>query len=305
MSEEHAIAVKTPMDFAVMEKTADVMAKSGLFPIWNSKERVMTLMMLCQSEGIDPLSAVNRYDYINGRIAKKATAIQADFQAAGGKVEWLESTNEIAKVKLTTKEGQVHIETFTIEDAGRAQLVKPNSGWTKYPKAMLRARSLTFGVRAVDPGSLNLMMSSEEAVDVPQVAEINVTPVVTETAPEDQLIKPDETPAIEPEVVEEVKKDDKQAKTPKKEPKPKKPVAKTKKGTEPKIDDEVSEPVVEDVHAKTREWVQNIDEDKVNNFLAKIGWGKINELTDDNLEYIAREMDSFEKNVNKLAEEGE
>jgi len=295
---EHAIAKREPMDFGQMEKAAEVMANSGLFPVWNSKERVMTLMMLCQAEGIDPLTGVNRYDYINGRIAKKATAIQADFQAMGGKVEWVKCTNEVAKVKITTPEGTKHEEEFTIDDARQAQLVKPNSGWTKYPKAMLRARCITFAIRAACPQVLNLMLSSEEAQDTEPVREINVTPMtitetLAQTSEEDQLIKEEPT--------EEVS-NAKDA-SPEEEPEQEE----SGKGEEEAVEPEVVEPVdgeseeVVDEFDEIKEWMKSLGVKEVNAFLKSINWPTMSKLTDENLTYIIQNKPSFEGQVKKLA----
>jgi len=41
--------------------------------------------------------------------------------------------------------------TFTMEDAKRAELVKPGSGWVKYPQAMLFARAISAGCRTFTP----------------------------------------------------------------------------------------------------------------------------------------------------------
>jgi hypothetical protein len=154
------------MSFGDMEQAANFIVEGKLFPQWNTVPKVMTLMLLCKSEGIDPISAINRYDNINGRIAKKSQSILGDFLAIGGKVEWLECNEEKARGKFTTPDGVEHIEEFNMDDARRAGLVKPGSGWVKYPKAMLRARCITFALRAVYPQSLNMMLSSEEAQDI-------------------------------------------------------------------------------------------------------------------------------------------
>jgi hypothetical protein len=45
--------------------------------------------------------------------------------------------------------------TFTIEDAKRAELVKPDSGWVKYPQAMLFARAISTGCRTYTPDVFN------------------------------------------------------------------------------------------------------------------------------------------------------
>jgi hypothetical protein len=149
------------MSISDMEAAAEMMAGSGLFPSWDTKEKVMTLMLLSRAEGCDPVTAVNRYENIQGRVSKKPNAMLADFISAGGKVEWIKSTNDIAEGKFTTPHGVEHVEQFTIEDARRAELAGKGN-WKKYPKAMLKARCISAALRAVFPSATNLMHTTDE-----------------------------------------------------------------------------------------------------------------------------------------------
>jgi len=193
----------TEMSMNDMKEAAELIVEGKLFPTWDTVPKVMTLMLLCKSEGSDPLSAVNRYENIQGKISKKSGSILSDFIQLGGKVEWVESSIEKVSGKFTTPDGIEHVETFTMEDSRRAGLVRPNSGWTRYPLSMLRARCITFALRAVYPQSLNLMVSSEEAQDIP---EKNVTPeakkLTTPAEPPTEIIKPKEEKVVEAKVVE-------------------------------------------------------------------------------------------------------
>ena len=193
------IAKVNPMKLSEMKEVAGVMATSGIFnKNWNTPEKIMTLMLLCQAEGSDPLSAVNRYDNIQGTIGKKPQAALCDFIRAGGKVEWLESTNLISTGKFTTPSDVEHVEEFTIEDAKRAKIYKTGGAWEKYPKAMLRARCISFALRAVYPAATNLMYSTDEVRDFKsgerEMKTVQSTSMFTENEQE---------PKIEQEVIEE------------------------------------------------------------------------------------------------------
>jgi hypothetical protein len=61
---------------------------------------------------------------------------------AGVRIEWLESTDAIATLRLT-RDGVEHEETWTIEGARKAGLAGKSGPWQTYPKAMLRARPAT------------------------------------------------------------------------------------------------------------------------------------------------------------------
>ena len=145
-------------DLQTIAKTFD---EGGLFPQWKGEAQILSLMLVCQSEGCDPVSAMQRYDNIQGRVSKKPIAMLEDFIKAGGKHQWIESTDKIAKLRLITPNGSEHIETFTIEDAKKAQL-SGKDVWRKYPKAMLRARCTSAGLRAADPAATNLLYTPEE-----------------------------------------------------------------------------------------------------------------------------------------------
>ncbi len=72
-----------------IERMSQVVVKSGLFGI-KTPDQAMSLMLLCQAEGMSPVIAVRDYHIIQGRPALKADAMLARFQSAGGKVRWTE-----------------------------------------------------------------------------------------------------------------------------------------------------------------------------------------------------------------------
>jgi hypothetical protein len=59
---------------------ARAVADSGLFGM--DQAQAMTLMLLAQSEGVDPIQALRRYQVLRGRPGVAADAMLADFQAA-------------------------------------------------------------------------------------------------------------------------------------------------------------------------------------------------------------------------------
>ena len=270
-----AIAKATPqavMSTNDMKEAANMIVEGKLFPQWNTVPKIMTLMLLCRAEGIDPISAIQRYDNIQGRITKKSQAILGDFIAVGGKVEWIENTPEKVTGKFTTPSEVEHTETFTMDDARRAGLVKPGSAWIKYPTAMLRARCITFALRAIFPQSLNMMLSSEEVQDMPATTrqvEENSVPTITETVqtttPSKQIVTPSNT---------------------KPEPANEEPI--------------VNAEVVGDTPDDIRAWLKTKDAKKVNAFLKKINWGTISKLTEANLKTIADRRDSFEEKIDAM-----
>jgi hypothetical protein len=150
--------------FQDMQSMAVAIAKSGLFGM-KSENEVLALMAVAQAEGLHPATAARDFHIIGGKPALKADAMLARFQNAGGKVEWTIYTDTIVVgVFSHPNGGRVSIE-WTIEQAQRIGLVKPGSGWQKFPRAMLRSRCISEGIRTVFPGSVTGFYSPEEVQD--------------------------------------------------------------------------------------------------------------------------------------------
>ena len=146
-----------------MKLMANDVARSGMFG-FKSVEQASTLMLIAQSEGIHPVRAMAMYDIINGKPALKSNEILARFQDSGGSVEWIETTDKIAKGKFThPRGGSITIE-WTMQRAVAADLANKDN-WKKFPSQMLRARCVTEAVRAIYPRCLNNMYSVEEVQD--------------------------------------------------------------------------------------------------------------------------------------------
>jgi hypothetical protein len=167
----------TEVSFQQMERMAVAVAKSGMFGA-KQPEQALALMMLAQAEGMHPMIAARDYHIINGRPALKADTMLARFQTAGGSVHWREYTDMACTGIFTHPQaGSVAVE-WTIERAERAGLTK-NPTWRSYPRAMLRARCISEGVRTCFPGVAVGTYSVEEAQDMEPV---DVTPPSVERA---------------------------------------------------------------------------------------------------------------------------
>jgi len=141
-------------------------AKSRLFGL--DEAQAFTLMLLAQSEGIHPIKAVQRYHVIQGRPAMKADAMLADFQRAGGTVEWLTESDDKEKCEALFKhpkhapQGQTI--RFGLNDAKTAKLDGKDI-WKQYPAAMMRARVISIGIRMLLPGIVAGLYTPEETAD--------------------------------------------------------------------------------------------------------------------------------------------
>jgi hypothetical protein len=150
--------------FQDMQQMAKAIADSRLFGLTDVNQ-VLALGMVAQAEGHPFATAARDYHVISGRPALKADAMMARFQAAGGKVNWEVYTDEKVTGTFSHPNGGSLVVTWTLDQARSIGLVKPGSGWQKFPRAMLRSRCISEGIRSVYPGSVTGFYSPEEVQD--------------------------------------------------------------------------------------------------------------------------------------------
>ena len=151
------------ISFQQVERMAVAVAKSGLFGM-KTPEQALALMIVAQAEGRHPATAAQDYHIIQGRPSLKADTMLARFQQAGGKVDW--HTYSDAKCEGTFSHpqgGSVRID-WTMERAKQAGLTSKDN-WKNYPRAMLRARVISEGIRTVYPGVAIGVYTPEEIED--------------------------------------------------------------------------------------------------------------------------------------------
>jgi len=178
------------VSFNDMQSMAEAIAKSGLFGMKDTNS-VLALMAVAQAEGLHPATAARDFHIIQGRPALKADAMLARFQNAGGKVDWTEYTDARVTGVFTHPNGGSLAVSWTIEQATKIGLVKPGSGWQKFPRAMLRSRCISEGIRSVFPGSVTGFYSPEEVSDFndPPIKDITPTKTAIEATKKDLLIE--------------------------------------------------------------------------------------------------------------------
>jgi hypothetical protein len=146
-----------------IERMAVAVAKSGLFGI-KSPEQAIALMLIAQAEGMHPAIAARDYHIIQGRPSLKSDAMLARFQAAGGKVVWNEYSDKNVSGTFTHPAGGSATVAWSIDQAKAAGLTGKDV-WKQYPRAMLRARVISEGIRTVYPGVSVGVYTPEEIED--------------------------------------------------------------------------------------------------------------------------------------------
>jgi len=159
--ESHAISAPVH-SFDDMDRMADVLAQSGLFGVKN-KTQAMALMLVAQAEGEHPMSVATDYDIIQGKGTRKTHSVLARFQAMGGKIDWHELTDLRAEATFSHPKGGALRLEWTFDMAKKAGLTNKDN-WKSYARAMLRARLIAEGVRAVYPAAIGGWQVPEEAM---------------------------------------------------------------------------------------------------------------------------------------------
>lgn len=147
-----------------IERMAVSVARSGLFG-FKTPDQAMALMLVAQAENLHPAKAIQEYHIINGKPTLKADAMLARFQAAGGRVEWIEYTDTKVVGKFSHQSGGSVTVEWTVEMGRKAGLLG-NPTWTKYPRQMLRSRCIAEGIRTVFPSVIVGSYSEEEGEDM-------------------------------------------------------------------------------------------------------------------------------------------
>lgn len=148
-----------------MQVMANAIAKSGLFGM-KTPEQALALMLVAQAEGSHPATITQDYDIIQGKACRKTHSVMARFQQMGGSVQWHELTDTTADATFSHQKGGSLRIIWTFEQARKAGLTNKDN-WKNYPRAMLRARVIAEGVRAVFPAAIGGMLIAEEANDLP------------------------------------------------------------------------------------------------------------------------------------------
>lgn len=146
-----------------MREMAGVFFRSGAIPKYIANaEQLIVVLQTGKEMGLYPMEAINNLYIVNGRVAMQGALMLARLHQFGVKLEWLEETEKIAKVKFTGLDRPDYTASFTIEEASKGGLLNKQGPWHQYPKNMLRWRALAFGTRIYCPEILQGMHTVEE-----------------------------------------------------------------------------------------------------------------------------------------------
>lgn len=151
MNEELNLAVVPPThvaDLPALMQLATQLVPTGFLPDHiKTPGQAVAIILSGRELGIGPMLALRSIYMIKGKIELSADLQLSLFKRDGGQAEFTELNESKATLKLKHPNGDAHTESFSMEDAKRAMLGGDN--WKKYPKAMLRSRVITAGLKSI------------------------------------------------------------------------------------------------------------------------------------------------------------
>lgn len=158
----------TPQIWRMIESIAPAMHKSRLFGI-SSPDAAAVIMLKGYELGLGLSASFEFIHLIQGRPSlapRGALAIlQNHPELAGLKIEDLTDDKgqpHACRVWMKRQSGFEYTVEFSMEDARRAQLVKEDSNWEKYPANMLRWRAVGFCADVVFPDVIGGLKRADE-----------------------------------------------------------------------------------------------------------------------------------------------
>lgn len=165
--EPREMAAFNPHYIETVEKVAEKLAKSGMFPNRN-KDQLAVIIMQGHELGLGTMQAVNGLYVIGGRAALRAE-LAVSLVLNSGKAEWFfihpdsSPTSVTAVTKRVNAPKEITL-TWTMQDAQAAGLMS-NQNYKKYPQRMLEARAMMALARQVYPDVLMGLYAKEELED--------------------------------------------------------------------------------------------------------------------------------------------
>ncbi len=166
-TKELAADVFNPRTLVEAHQLASALYKSGLLPSEiKSAEAAFAILAKGHELGLKPMQSFDLICVIKGKPSLSAAGMRALCLARPDVCEYFRNVETTAtKAAFETKrrgDPQPVELTFTIEEAKRAGLVRPDSNWSKWPERMLEARASSALARLVYPDLVGGVYTPEE-----------------------------------------------------------------------------------------------------------------------------------------------
>jgi hypothetical protein len=153
---------------------------SGLVPkSLKTPEMAMIVMLKGRELGLKPMQSLNHIYVVNGAAAVDTKVLAALFLARGNSFFPVKSSADECTIKFSNRAGDTFTFTMTMAECKQAKwdqtwdydtkTYKSKPTWTAMPSIMLFYRTLSNGIRRVDPGCLLDTLTDDEVLDALQV----------------------------------------------------------------------------------------------------------------------------------------
>jgi hypothetical protein len=165
----------------------DQLRRTGFLPS-HIKDGVSfaAIVLMGRELGMGTMAACRKLQVIKGTVTERADSQLARFKSCGGRAQFKELTETRAVLVLRHPNGDEHTETFTLDDAKRAGLAS-NDNYAKHPKAMLRSRAITAGLKSIGWEGAVGIYDPDEIADSPAAPEPVVVRPKFDTPPEERV----------------------------------------------------------------------------------------------------------------------
>jgi len=137
------------MSFGDMVAMGDALLATGFLPAHlRSGAQVAAVILTGRELGMEPMRAVRSLALVKGKVVESADSQLARFKADGGRAVFQVLSEQEAVLQLRHPNGDEHLESFTMQDARNAGLAGSET-YKKFPKAMLRSRVITAGLKSL------------------------------------------------------------------------------------------------------------------------------------------------------------
>lgn len=153
----------TAENVAAAKTIADALEGSGIEG--RAPDHVAKLLLGAE-RGLSPMESITGFFIVRGKsIAMHVRTMHTILRRAGVEVTWKDCSAESATATLAwaTSDGEccTHSETFTMEDARRAELAELDH-WRRHPEQMLQNRALALAARKARPDLMAGLYEKEE-----------------------------------------------------------------------------------------------------------------------------------------------
>lgn len=158
----------TPEIWQMIERIAPTMKDSRLFGVATVHQAAAIMLKghelgLGMAASFEFVQVIQDKPTLNPRGALALVMQSGECEAMKISNEADDKGNPVScTVYMKRRGGLEHTERFTLADANRAGLIKPDSGWTKYPSNMLRWRAVGYCIDVLFPDITGGMKRADE-----------------------------------------------------------------------------------------------------------------------------------------------